>query len=111
MKYELVALERKDYWIKKNKILKINTLIKNQDRDLIPNYFLNGNYRINCNNLTNCHISIKKLRKNVKMPQNLGKIWGIFLWKEKTFMIVSLRFNQENHFRKSINKTASTQKT
>jgi hypothetical protein len=66
----------------------------------MPNYLLKGNYRIHCNNLTNCHISIKKPRKNVKMPHNLDKIWGIFLWKEKTFMIVSLSFNEENHFRK-----------
>lgn len=49
----------------------------------MPNYFLNGNYRINCNNLTNCHISIKKLRKNVKMPQKSRQDLGHFFYGKK----------------------------
>lgn len=49
----------------------------------MPNYLLKGKYRIHCNNLTNCHITIKKLRKNVKMPQKSRQDLGHFFMERK----------------------------
>lgn len=34
---QIGCVKRKDYWIKKNKIAKINALIQNQNRELLPN--------------------------------------------------------------------------
>lgn len=34
---QIGCVKRKDYWIKKNKTAKINALIQNQNRDLLPN--------------------------------------------------------------------------
>jgi hypothetical protein len=58
---QIGCVKRKDYWIKKNKIAKINALIQNQNRELLPN------------------VTTKKLRKTNVLRSQYNTFIGFLL--------------------------------